>query len=115
MNEILEPKQIAYIQSMRKESHLYPWDELLTSHEALRVERDSWQATAEELGDKNVNKALTQRHEMREAALQKQLAEVQKDLRMGNHLYAELTDKCNDLEIALVRSILAVKEQNERS
>ena len=34
---------------------------------------ESWKATAEELGDKNVNKALAQRHKMREAALQRRL------------------------------------------
>jgi len=31
------------------------------------IELESWKATAEELADKNVNKTLAQRHEMREA------------------------------------------------
>ena len=35
----------------------------------LRAELASWKATAEELGDKNVNKALLARPEMREAVL----------------------------------------------
>ncbi len=37
-------------------------------------ELESWKATAEELGDRNVNKALSARHEMREADLRKRLA-----------------------------------------
>ena len=49
-------------------------------YEALRTDRDSWKATAEELDDKNVNKAFRQRHEMREAGLQKQLSEAQADV-----------------------------------
>lgn len=78
MTDILTPAQIAEIKDKWSHSANTPtWGGLLASHEALRVERDSWQATAEELGDKNVNKALTQRHEMREATLRAQLAETE--------------------------------------
>jgi len=62
--------------------------ETLDSHEALReqlaeaqADRDSWQATAEVLADKNVNKSLLQRHEMREAALKEQLADARNAVR----------------------------------
>ena len=78
--EILTPEQV---QVIRSSQYLGENNELLTpvallcdSHEALRTDRDSWQATAEELGDKNVNKALTARHEMREASLKRQLGEA---------------------------------------
>ena len=80
MSKILTPEQV---QVIRSSQYLGENNELLTpvallcdSHEALRTDRDSWQATAEELGDKNVNKALTARHEMREALLKKQVDEL---------------------------------------
>ena len=49
---------------------------LCDRYEDLRTDRDSWKATAEELADKNVNKALAQRHEMREARLRRELTEA---------------------------------------
>lgn len=81
MTDILTPEQIACIKEQWPGmTATCPWDELLASHEALRTESDSWQATAEELGDKNVNKTLADRHKMREKALRKQLAEAKKEL-----------------------------------
>ena len=80
MSEILTPEQV---QVARSSPEMGDNGKLITlvfllcdSHEALRTDRDSWQATAEELGDKNVNKALTARHEMREALLKKQVDEL---------------------------------------
>jgi len=61
--------------------------EALDSHEVLEADRDSWQATVEEAMDKNVNKSLTQRHEMREASLKEQLAKAHADvLALANEL-----------------------------
>ena len=48
---------------------------LLAEIERLEVEVEEWKATAEVLGDKNVNKTLTSRHEMREQSLK---AEVER-------------------------------------
>ena len=82
MTAILTPEQVA----LRNHGSLCScgcsekdWT-LSDSHEALRADRDSWQATAEELDNKNVNKSLTQRHAMREAALRVKLAEARADL-----------------------------------
>ena len=42
----------------------------------VQGELESWKATAEELASKNVNKALAQRHEMREAQLKAKYAKL---------------------------------------
>ena len=80
MNEILTPEQV---QVIRSSPYLGKNGELITlvfllcdSYETLRADRDSWQATAEELDDKNVNKVFTTRHEMRESSLKKQVTEL---------------------------------------
>lgn len=78
---VLTPEQVAATRSSQwlgegKEELLTPVAILCDSHEDLRADRDSWQATAEELEDRNVNKALLARHEMREARLREELAEV---------------------------------------
>ena len=80
MSEILTPEQVQIVRSSQllgKNGELITLVFLLCdSHEALRTDRDSWQATAEELDDKNVNKALTAHHEIRESSLKKQITEL---------------------------------------
>ena len=85
MSKILTPEQVVALVSYPMALHPSPPQiqqmrtnirKLRDSHEALRTDRDSWQATAEELDAKNVNKALAARHEMREASLKKQITEL---------------------------------------
>ena len=87
MSEILTPEQVRTLLAGQwlgnPDERRSPVGILCDSHEALRADRDSWRATAEELDDKNVNKALTARHEMREARLKKQVAELQAALDMS--------------------------------
>ena len=79
MSNILTPDQIECIKEQWSElAETCPWDELLDSHAALRTDRDAWEATAK--------------------GYHARLAEVQQELRMGNVLYAQLTDRVNDKE-----------------
>ena len=110
MADILTPKQVARCKSHIYRSTPFTVGQLCDSHEELRqrlatlrelrelerkqltevtIQRDSWQATAEELADKNVNKSLRQRHEMREAKLKNQLAEAQADVQALVAAYPE--------------------------
>ena len=78
---------------------------LFDSYKALREQlaeverdRDSWKATAEEASEKNVNKVLTQRHEMREKSLQEQLDHRTISLDQAQAMLAEAQQKIANLE-----------------
>lgn len=76
-DKVLTPEQIAAFleafgaPSRNKVGH-FTCAKVAHSHEALRAELASWKATAEELGNKNVNRVLLARHEMQEQALRAQ-------------------------------------------
>ena len=79
----------------------------LRERAALLEEVSSWRATAEELADKNVNKALTARHEMREAALEKEIAGLRSAL-VRVRDFAEKEGTCKRSETArIVRATAA--------
>lgn len=101
MTNILTPEQVEAIEVEWQHGRCtfqQAFDMMQNSHKALQKLCGSWQATAEEATDINVNKALTARHEMREAALKDQLAKALADLKSGAGLYVRLQDKYDELE-----------------
>ena len=120
MAEILTPEQVVAIRLNQPlddglEELVTPIEQLCNSHEALRADRDSWQATVEELADKNVNKSLTQRHEMREAALQKKLAEARADIRALGEAMQRITNYNRDYDRHVENTVNYCLEQAEEA
>jgi len=75
---------------------------------ARTAERDSWKATAEEAMDKNVNRGLLQRHEMREAALREQLVEARAACTAASQSRANVVIALQEAE-ANMRALLEIR------
>lgn len=77
MTEILTAEQVTHMGPNPGNPWWHDWKALRDSHEALRADRNNWQATAEESTAKNLNESLADRHKMREARLKRDLALLQ--------------------------------------